>query len=67
MDRHLGKTVGFTVGHPELEKLHRERASPLPGVPTVGVSNLAPTSKFIVCVLDSGRWARWAQDLYPFG
>jgi hypothetical protein len=64
MDRCLGKMIGFTVGHLELEKLRRERASPLLGVPAVGVSNLAPTSKFIVCVLDSGRWA---QDLYPFG
>jgi hypothetical protein len=29
----------------------------------VGVSDLAPTSKFVVCILSSGRWARWTQDL----
>jgi hypothetical protein len=34
---------------------------------SVGVSNLAPTSKFIVRVLGSGGCARWAQDLYWFG
>jgi hypothetical protein len=44
-----------------------ECASPLPGVPTVGVSNLALASKFIVRVLGSRRCAWWAQDLYWFG
>jgi hypothetical protein len=33
----------------------------------VGVSNLAPTSKFIVRILGYGGCARWAQDLYWFG
>jgi hypothetical protein len=33
----------------------------------VGVSNLAPTSKYIVCVLGSEGWAWCAQDLYWFG
>jgi hypothetical protein len=27
---------------------------------SVGVSNLAPTSKIIVCVANSGGYARWA-------
>jgi hypothetical protein len=44
-----------------------ECAIPLPGAPTVGVSNLALISKFIVRVLGSGRCAWWAQDLYCFG
>jgi hypothetical protein len=34
---------------------------------SVGVSNLALTSKFIVRVLGSGGCARWAQDFYWFG
>jgi hypothetical protein len=34
---------------------------------SVGVSNLAPTSKFIVRVPGSGGCARWAQDLNWFG
>jgi hypothetical protein len=33
----------------------------------VGVSYLAPTSKFIVRVLGSGGRAQRAQDLYRFG
>jgi hypothetical protein len=33
----------------ELEELRRDRVRPLLSVPTIGVSNLAPTSKF-VCV-----------------
>jgi hypothetical protein len=36
----------------------------VPGVPTVGVSYLAPTSKFILRVLGSGWCARRAQGLY---
>jgi hypothetical protein len=44
-----------------------ECASPLPGVLTIGVSSLALTSKFIVCVLGFGQCAWWAQDLYLFG
>jgi hypothetical protein len=36
-------------------------------VPTVGVSNLALTSKFIMRVPGSERRARCAQDLYWFG
>jgi hypothetical protein len=32
----------------------------------VGVSNLTPTSKFVVCVPGFGRCARSAQDLYWF-
>jgi hypothetical protein len=32
----------------------------------VSVLNLAPTSKFIVHVLDFGRCALWVQDLYWF-
>jgi hypothetical protein len=35
--------------------------------PTISVSNLAPTSKFIVRVLGSGGCARLTQDLYWFG
>jgi hypothetical protein len=63
----FGNVIGVAVGHPELEELRQERTSPLPCVPTVGASNLALTSKFIVCVLGSRRCARWAQDLYWFG
>jgi hypothetical protein len=44
-----------------------ERASPQPGKPTVGVSNLASTNRFIVRVPGSGRCARWAQGLDWFG
>jgi hypothetical protein len=50
-----------------LDDLITERASPLPGTPIVGVSYLAPTNKFIVCVLGSRGCARRAQDLYWFG
>jgi hypothetical protein len=32
----------------------------------VGVSNLDPTSKFIVGVSSSGACVQWAQDLYWF-
>jgi hypothetical protein len=63
MYHHFEKTICVAVGHPELEEFRRERASPLPGAPNVDVSNLAPTSKFIVRVPGSGRCARWAQDL----
>jgi hypothetical protein len=44
-----------------------ERAKSLPGVPTIGVSNLAPTSKFIMRVPCSEECAQWTQDLYWFG
>jgi hypothetical protein len=64
MNRRFGDAIGVVVGYPELEELCSERASPLPGAPTVGVLNLAPTCKFIVCVLRSRRCARWAHDLY---
>jgi hypothetical protein len=36
-------------------------------ITSVGVLYLAPTSKFIVCVLSSRGCARRAQDLYWFG
>jgi hypothetical protein len=64
MNRRFGDAIGVVVGYPELEELCSERASPLPGAPTVGVLNLAPTCKFIVCILRSRRCARWAHDLY---
>jgi hypothetical protein len=44
-----------------------ERTSPLPGAPTVGVLNLAPTSKFSLRVPGSEWCVWWAQDLYWFG
>jgi hypothetical protein len=47
-----------------LENFVAECASPLNSASTVGVSNLALTSKFIVCVLGSRGCARWAQDLH---
>jgi hypothetical protein len=47
-----------------LDNFFVERASPLPSVPTVGVSTLAAKIKFIVRTLGSGRCVRWAQDLY---
>jgi hypothetical protein len=50
-----------------LENLVAERASPLPGTPTVDVSYLVPTSKFIVRVPGSKGCAQCAQDLYLFG
>jgi hypothetical protein len=50
-----------------LKSFVTKHASPLPGTPTIGVSNLSPTSKFIVHVLGSRRCAWWAQDLYWFG
>jgi hypothetical protein len=50
-----------------LDNLIAARASPLPGTPTVYVSSLAPTSKFIVRVLGTRGCARRAQDLYGFG
>jgi hypothetical protein len=67
MDRHFGRSIGVVASHSELEELHRERARSLPGAPTVGVSNLASTSKFIMCIPGFKPCARWAQDLYWFG
>jgi uncharacterized membrane protein YbhN (UPF0104 family) len=47
-----------------LENFIAEHVSLLSGAPTIGVSNLALTSKFIVHVPGSGGCAQWAQDLY---
>jgi hypothetical protein len=49
------------VGHQSLKNFVVEHASLLPGAPTDGVSNLTPTSKFIVRIPDSIRCAWWAQ------
>jgi hypothetical protein len=54
MDHYFGKEIGIVIGHPELEELCRERASPLPGALIVVVSKIALISKFIVRVLGSG-------------
>jgi hypothetical protein len=50
-----------------LDDLVVEHASPLHGAPTVGVSYLAPISKFIICVPGFRGCAWRAQDLYWFG
>jgi hypothetical protein len=44
-----------------------KHTSPLPGTLTVDVSNLAPTSKFVVHVLGSKGCVWWTHDLYWFG
>jgi hypothetical protein len=35
-------------------------------MPNISVSNLAPISKFLMCVLGFGRCERWTHDLYWF-
>jgi hypothetical protein len=50
-----------------LDDLNAERARPLHGEPTIGVSYLSLTSKFIVCVSGSRGCARMPQDSYWFG
>jgi hypothetical protein len=47
MDHRFRILIGVMACHSDLEELHRKRAWPLPGVPTIGVSNLAPISKFV--------------------
>jgi hypothetical protein len=42
-----------------LKNIIVKHTSPLPGVPTIGVSNLVPISKFFVCVLGSKCCAWW--------
>jgi hypothetical protein len=49
-----------------LENFVVECASIVPGTPTIGVSNLALTNKFIMHVSGSRWWAQWAHDLYWF-
>jgi hypothetical protein len=49
--------------HPELEELRQGRASPLPSAPTVGVSNLALTSKF-VCMFRASNSVRGGRKIY---
>jgi hypothetical protein len=47
LDRHFGGSIGVAPSQPKLEELRHEPTSPLPSVPTVGVSNLAPASNFL--------------------
>jgi hypothetical protein len=65
-DHHFGRSIGVATCHPELGEFRRGKRKSLPGASTVGVSNLALTSKFNVCVSGSRGCARWAQDLYWF-
>jgi hypothetical protein len=50
-----------------LENLVVECARTLPSTPTISVSYITLTSKFIVHVMGSGGCAWWAQDLTLFG
>jgi hypothetical protein len=50
--------ANIVSSHLELREFHRGTRSPLPGASTVGNSNLAPTSNFIVCVPSSGGCVR---------
>jgi hypothetical protein len=59
MNRRFGRSIGVVASHLELGEFHHGTRKPLPGVPTVGVSNLAPTSKFIMHVPGSRRCAQW--------
>jgi hypothetical protein len=61
----FGGLIDVAASHPELVELHRERAWSQPGAPTVGVSNLALTSKF-VCAFRAPDNVRGGHELYWF-